>query len=166
MLMVARVVTPEEVGCLALILFWNNCGADMDRRPITCTHVRLHRLGLTFPTNIRVVLPLCPEEGHSLHGRVESNNLHWANVVDYGVGPSHCGRSLVPCTGPVIGRYDDDEDYVNVGVGNSFLLSQYAVSPARDARRAVHQTACLIKYSAKALAGERRARGAGRAGGT
>ncbi|CAH2209202.1 jg15215 [Pararge aegeria aegeria] len=68
MLMVARVVTPEEVGCLALILFWNNCGADMDRRPITCTHVRLHRLGLTFPTNIRVVLPLCPEEGHSLHG--------------------------------------------------------------------------------------------------
>ncbi|CAH2232882.1 jg1202 [Pararge aegeria aegeria] len=41
---------------------------------------------------------------------VESSNPLWDSVVDYALNPSHCGRRPLPCGGPVMGLYDDDND--------------------------------------------------------
>ncbi|CAH2208730.1 jg22907, partial [Pararge aegeria aegeria] len=40
-----------------------------------------------------------------------STNPHWASVVDYGLNPSHCEWRPVPCGGPVMCSYDDDNDF-------------------------------------------------------
>ncbi|CAH2234223.1 jg16672 [Pararge aegeria aegeria] len=47
---------------------------------------------------------------HIRTARLEATNLYWANVDDYGLNPSNCRRRLNPCSKPVKGSYDGNDD--------------------------------------------------------